>query len=50
MKKSGIEFVSFPQEDYKKAADLRATVIQKLIKGNVISAEMIKEFDKEVKK
>jgi TRAP-type C4-dicarboxylate transport system substrate-binding protein len=50
MKKSGIEFVSFPQEDYKKAEALRATVIQKLISGNIISKQMIDEFDKEVKK
>jgi TRAP-type C4-dicarboxylate transport system substrate-binding protein len=50
MKKGGIEFVSFPQEDYKKAAALRATVVQKLISGNVMSAQMIQEFDKEVKK
>jgi TRAP-type C4-dicarboxylate transport system substrate-binding protein len=50
MKKSGVEFVSFPPDDYKKAASLRATVVQKLISGKVISAQMIQEFDKEVKK
>lgn len=50
MKKSGVEFVSFPQEDYKKASGLRDTVVKKLISGKVISAQMIQEFDKEVKK
>lgn len=50
MKKSGIEFVSFPQEDYKKAAALRSTVIQKVTSGGVMSAQMIQEFDQEVKK
>ncbi len=50
MKKSGIEFVTFPQEDLKKAAALRATVIQKVISGGVIPAAIIQELDKEVKK
>lgn len=50
MKKSGVEFVSFPEEDYKKASALRGTVVQKLISGKVMSAQMIQDFDKEVKK
>ncbi len=50
MKKGGVEFVSFPAEDYKTAASLRGTVVQKLISGKIISAGMIQEFDAEVKK
>ncbi len=50
MKKNGIEFVSFPQEDYKRASALRSSVIKKLTEGKVISSQMIQEFDKEVGK
>ncbi len=50
MKKAGIEFVTFPQEDLKKATALRATVVQKVISGGVIPAAIIQELDKEVKK
>ena len=50
MKKAGVEFVSFPQDDYKKAASLRGSVIQKITSWNVISPAMVQEFDKEVKK
>jgi TRAP-type C4-dicarboxylate transport system substrate-binding protein len=48
MKKSGIEFVSFPAEDYKKAASVRGAVIAKL-KDKHISSKMIQELDKEAK-
>lgn len=48
LKKSGVEFVSFPQEDYKKAASLRVNVLNKL-RGKLISAKMIQELDKEAK-
>lgn len=48
LKKGGVEFVSFPQEDYKKAAAARSTVISK-IKGTYISAKMIETLDKEAK-
>jgi TRAP-type C4-dicarboxylate transport system substrate-binding protein len=48
MKKSGVEFVSFPQDDYKKAASVREQVISKL-KGKYISAKMIEAFNKETK-
>lgn len=50
MKKSGIEFVSFPESDYKKASALRASVVKKLVDRNIVSAGMVQEFDKEVKK
>lgn len=48
LKKSGIEFISFPAEDYKKAASVRGQVIQKL-KDKYISSKMIQELDKEAK-
>jgi TRAP-type C4-dicarboxylate transport system substrate-binding protein len=48
MKKSGIEFVSFPPEDYKKAAAVRGEVISKL-KDKHISAKMIQALEKEAK-
>lgn len=47
LKKSGIEFISFPPEDYKRAASVRSQVIAKL-KDKVISSKMIQEFEKEV--
>lgn len=50
MKKSGIEFVSFPEVDYKNAAALRGSVIQKLSSGNVMSSQMIQALDQAVKK
>ncbi len=50
MKKSGIEFVTFPQDDLKKAAELRKTVIQKVISGRVIPGAIIEALDQEVKK
>ncbi len=46
LKKLGIEFVSFPQEDYKKAASLRGEVISKL---KDISPAVIKKMDQEAK-
>lgn len=48
LKKSGIEFVSFPEADYKRAAAVRGEVIAKL-KDKVISSKMIQELDKEAK-
>lgn len=48
LKKSGIEFVSFPEADYKRAAAVRGEVINKL-KDKVISSKMIQELDKEAK-
>ncbi len=48
MKKSGIEFISFPEADYKRAAAVRGEVVAKL-KDKVISAKIIQELDKEAK-
>ncbi len=48
LKKSGVEFVSFPQADYKAAASVRTKVIEK-IKNSYISAKMIEVLDKEAK-
>jgi TRAP-type C4-dicarboxylate transport system substrate-binding protein len=48
MKRSGVEFVSFPQEDYKRAAAVRSQVIAKL-KDKYISSKMIELVDKEAK-
>lgn len=48
LKKSGVEFISFPPEDYKKATAARATVISK-IKDTYISSKMIQTLDKEAK-
>lgn len=49
LKKNGVEFISFPQEDYKKAASARGSVISK-IKGKYISEKMIQTLDQEAKK
>lgn len=48
LKKLGIEFVSFPQEDYKKAASVRSLVIDKL-KDKHLSSEIIQELNKKTK-
>ncbi len=48
MKKSGIEFISFPQDDYKKASAVRSEVIGKL-KDKYISSKILQEFAKEIK-
>lgn len=48
LKKSGVEFVSFPPADYKEAAAARGSVVSK-IKGGYISARMIEILDKEAK-
>lgn len=48
LKKSGIEFVSFPEADYKKAASLRGEVLNK-IKNKLVSEKMIQELDKAAK-
>lgn len=48
LKKSGIEFVQFPEADYKQAASVRAEVINKL-KDKYISSKMIQALDKEAK-
>lgn len=49
MKKSGVEFVSFPEADYKQAASVRSQVVQKMIETKYISAQIIKELDQEAK-
>lgn len=49
MKKAGIEFITFSQEDQKNTAAVRGSVIQK-ISGKLISAPMIQDLDKAVKK
>ena len=49
LKKSGVEFVSFPKEDYDRASALRSKVIEK-VKNSYISSKMIERFDQEVKK
>ena len=48
LKKSGVEFVSFPEADYKEAASVRSQVVEKL-KGKHISAKIIQELDKKAK-
>lgn len=48
LKKSGIQFVSFPAADYKQAAAARGTVINK-IKDKFISSKMIQTLDNEAK-
>jgi TRAP-type C4-dicarboxylate transport system substrate-binding protein len=48
MKKSGIEFVTFPAVDVKQAASVRAKVIAKL-KDKYISGKIIQALDKEAK-
>lgn len=49
MKKSGVEFVSFPEADYKKASSLREEVIKK-VQGKLISSGMIQNLNSEIKK
>lgn len=48
LKRSGIQFVSFPEADYKEAASVRSLIINKL-KDNYLSSSIIKELDKEAK-
>jgi TRAP-type transport system periplasmic protein len=48
LKKAGIEFVSFPKEDYQQAASVRSKVVDKL-KGNLLSEQILQELGKEVK-
>jgi TRAP-type C4-dicarboxylate transport system substrate-binding protein len=48
LKKSGVEFISFPADDYKKAAAARGSVISK-IKDKYISSKMIQTLDQEAK-
>jgi TRAP-type C4-dicarboxylate transport system substrate-binding protein len=48
LKKSGVEFVSFPEADYKKAASVRGVIINKL-KDKYISSKMIQALDSETK-
>ena len=48
LKKGGVEFISFPTEDYKKAAEARGAVILK-IKDKYISSKMIQTLDQEAK-
>ncbi len=46
LKSSGIEFVSFPDADYKEAASVRSLVIDKL-KDKYLSSKIIQDIDKE---
>lgn len=48
LKKSGIEFVSFPEADYKAAASVRNQVINK-IKDKYISSKIIQTLDREAR-
>lgn len=48
LKNSGIEFLSFPDADYKEAASVRSKVITKL-KDKHISSKIIQALDKEAK-
>lgn len=48
LKKAGVEFVSFPEADYKKAASLRGNVLSK-IKNRLVSEKMIQELDRAAK-
>jgi TRAP-type C4-dicarboxylate transport system substrate-binding protein len=48
LKKGGVEFVSFPEADYKAASAVRAQVLSKL-KDKYISAKMLTELDKEAR-
>lgn len=48
MKKSGVEFVSFPKADYERAAAVRGQVIS-MLKDKVLSSKIIQALDKEAK-
>jgi TRAP-type C4-dicarboxylate transport system substrate-binding protein len=48
LKKSGIEFVSFPEADYKAAAGVRSQVINKL-KDKYISSKILQLLEKETR-
>lgn len=48
LKRAGVEFTSFPAEDYKRAAQARGKVIE-TIKNKVISARIIGALEKEMK-
>lgn len=48
LKKSGVEFVSFPEADYKAAAAVRTQVINKL-KDKYISSKVLQSLEKESK-
>ena len=48
LKKAGVQFISFPAEDYKKAAAARSTVISK-VKDKYISSKVIQILDQEAK-
>lgn len=48
LKKTGVQFVSFPEADYKQAAAARSTVVSK-IKDKYISSKMIQTLDAEAK-
>lgn len=48
LKKTGIQFVSFPEADYREAASVRSLIINKL-KDNYLSPAIIKELDKEAR-
>lgn len=48
LKKAGIEFVSFPEADYKQAASVRSKVLDQL-RNKYISGKIISELEKEAK-
>jgi len=48
LKKMGIQFTSFPADDYKKAAGARANVINK-VKDSYISSKVIQLLDQEAR-
>ena len=48
LKKSGIEFVSFPEADYKQAASVRSQVINKL-KNQYLSPQIIEKINQATK-
>jgi TRAP-type C4-dicarboxylate transport system substrate-binding protein len=48
LKRSGVEFVSFPADDYKAAASVRSQVINRL-KDKYITSETIQTLEKELK-
>jgi TRAP-type C4-dicarboxylate transport system substrate-binding protein len=48
LKKSGIEFVTFPEADLKSASSVRAGVMKRL-EGKLYSSKIIQQFEKAVK-
>lgn len=46
LKKNGVEFISFPAEDYKQAASYRKAVVERL-RGKLLSPKIIEALDRE---